>query len=142
MVESPPREKWPEYHPGNRKDILALGVIALNYGQLENVYRALFSYVTGMNEFQTAAIFHRLPNNHRESALTEVMAKTVIPQKLKDLVQYFASGFAGCAENRHDIMHASSGGRHQSLSTGSSGIVLSSTQRPERSWSATRPFNC
>jgi len=104
--------------------MMALGAIALNYGQLENIYRTMFSYVTGLNEFQTAAIFHRLPNNQRKDVLHDIMAKTILPPKLKELVEYFAKGFAICADNRHDIMHSSSGGRHRSMSTGATGIVL------------------
>lgn len=124
MSDSPSGEKWPEYHPGNRKDILAFGVIALNYGLLENMYRALFSCVTGMNEFQTAAIFHRLPNNQRKDVLYDLLAKTTVPRELRDIIRYFAVGFGVCADNRHDIMHSSSGGRHSGIGGSESGIVL------------------
>lgn len=125
MVAASTGENWPAYHPGQREETLALGVIALNYGQLENLYRTVFAYVTGMNEFQAAALFHRLPNNHRKDVLYDLMAKTTLPTELKKLVQYFAAGFGACADNRHDIMHSASGGRHISTSKGTSGILLS-----------------
>jgi hypothetical protein len=126
MADSPPEEKWPEYHPGNRKDILALGVIALNYGQLERMYRIIFSYVTGLNEYQTAALFHRLPNNQRRDVLYELMAKTVMTDELIAAVKHFGQGFGACLDNRNDIMHSFSSGRHRSESPfGPSGIVLS-----------------
>ena len=43
-------DKWPEYLPGPPDYILVLGVIALNYGRMENMFRYLFSTVTRMNE--------------------------------------------------------------------------------------------
>jgi hypothetical protein len=81
MAEAPMADDWPSYLPGPAENILALGVIALAYGQLENMFRALFASITQMNEFQVAALFQRLPNNIRKVILFELMTKTVLPQR-------------------------------------------------------------
>jgi hypothetical protein len=117
---------WPYYLPSTRDDIVALGVISLNYGQLEAMFRALFALVTGMNEFQAAAIFHRIPNNIRLNVLEELPAKSELDTALRADVGYFMRGFSTCADNRNDIMHSFSGGTYTgSATTGQYGMVLS-----------------
>src|SRR5689334_16831156 len=65
MARTQQEDDWPSYLPGPRNDILALGVISLTYGLLETMFKLLFASVGDMNEHQVAAIFERLPNNHR-----------------------------------------------------------------------------
>jgi hypothetical protein len=114
MAEPISEKQWPDYMPLPRDDIFAIGVIALNYCQLENMLRALFSNVTQLNEFQTQAFFHRLANNVRKDVLLELLGKTTIPDDLRASINHFMDGFAICAENRHFVMHSSSGGLHSS----------------------------
>ena len=102
-----------------------IGVISLNYGQLENAFRRIFSAVTRMNDIQVAAIFDRLPNNNRQTVLEEVMAQTTLPEKLKERVDHFTLGFKTCADNRHAVMHSHSGGVFTSQSRNTRGILLS-----------------
>jgi len=104
--------------------MVALGVIALNYGQLENAFRLIFAAVTRMNDIQVAAIFGRMPNNIRQTVLAEVMSQTTLPEPLKERVKYFTLGFKTCAENRHDVMHSHSGGVFTSQSRNIRGILL------------------
>lgn len=124
MADKSSETSWPDYLPLPHEDIFAIGVVALNYCQLENIFRSVFSGVTRLNEHQTAALFHRLANNVRKDVLSELLAKTTIPEDLRELVRHFLSGFQRCADNRHFIMHSSSGGVHISQSTGRYGLVL------------------
>jgi hypothetical protein len=101
---------WSEYHKAHKEDIFALGIIAMTYGELENVFRKLFSAITGLNEFQTAALFERLPNNHRLAILGQLLAQTALSREIKDDVDYFMDGFETCADNRHAVLHAHLGG--------------------------------
>lgn len=122
-------DKWPEYLPGPPDYILVLGVIALNYGRMENMFRYLFSTVTRMNEIQVAAIFQRMPNNIRQTVLAEVMAQTTLPDKLKERVNHFIGGFKVCAENRHDLMHSRPGGTFTSRSRGIRGLLFTKVSK-------------
>jgi hypothetical protein len=117
-------DKWPEYLPGQPDYILVVGVISLNYGRMENMFRYLFSIVTRMNEIQVAAIFERMPNNIRQTVLAEVMSQTTLPDKLKDRVKHFIDGFKICADNRHDLMHSRPGGTFTSQSRGIRGLLF------------------
>jgi hypothetical protein len=101
---------WEDYQKSYQEDIFTLGMIALNYGQLENAFRHIFSAVTGLNASQVAALFERLPNNHRQDVLSELMAQLSLPPGLKADISYFATGFKTCLENRNAIMHAHLGG--------------------------------
>jgi hypothetical protein len=115
---------WPNYLPAQRDELIALGVIALNYGQLESMFQHVFAEVTRLNEIQVAAIFQRIPNNVRQDILFQTMAQTTLPDPLKELVQHFGLGFKACAANRHAVMHSRSGGVFTSQGRGIRGILL------------------
>lgn len=117
--------EWPQYLPSPKQDIMALGVIALNYGQLENMFRHLFAIVAQFNEAQASALFQRLPNNHRLAIIAELIVKTTLPEKLKERVDHFCKGFEICASNRHAVMHSHSEGTFTSVSRNVRGILLS-----------------
>lgn len=113
---------WPDYLPLPHDDVFAIGVIALNYCQLENMLKGLFSSVTRMNHYQTAALFHRMANNVRKDVLLDLLAKTTIPPELREHIEHFQKGFSICADNRHGIMHSSSAGVHSGAH--SRGLIL------------------
>lgn len=125
-------EQWPEYLPGSPDHILMVGIIALNYGRMENMFRYLFSVVTRMNEIQVSAIFERMPNNIRQTVLSEVMAQTTLPIELKERVKYFIDGFRICADNRHDLMHSRPGGTFTSYSRNIRGLLFTKYSRSGR----------
>lgn len=56
MAETPPRTEWPHWALP-REDIFALGVIALNYNQLETMFLTLFRSVTDMKHDHVLALF-------------------------------------------------------------------------------------
>lgn len=124
MAIKPPRT-WPDYLPGPADDIFAVGVIALTYGFLENLYRCLFSTVTGMTTAQVAVLFERLPNNARQDILAEMLNQSDLADPLKEAVRHFSSGFRICAENRSAIMHSHSGGMVIHRERGIAGILFS-----------------
>lgn len=123
MKDDQQLDRWPSYLPGPKDDLLALGVVSLNYGYLENVLRVLFGMVTGMHQAQMAAIFDRLNNDARQAVLDQMLGAHPFIPEIKTLVRHFLDAFAICAGNRHAIMHSHHGGIH-SGSRGTGGIVL------------------
>jgi hypothetical protein len=122
-------DDWPAYLPGPRDDIMAVGVISLTYGLLENMFRALFSVIADMNEHQIAAIFDRLPSNARIDAIKQLLPKTTLHEILKDRVLHFCEGYDICTDNRNAIMHSHSGGIFTSFSRSERGFLLSKYSR-------------
>ncbi|MBN8982132.1 MAG: hypothetical protein J0I29_12790 [Rhizobiales bacterium] len=110
-------DKWPDYLPGPKSHLAALGVISLTYGFLEEFFQLLFADVTGMNRDQVTALFQRLPNNNRTKVMRELLEKSTIPANIKELVIHFVKGFEICAENRHGLMHSRSGGIARGISS-------------------------
>lgn len=108
---------------------MALGVISLNYGLLERMFQHLFAAVGDLNDHQIAALFQRIPNNIRLMMIYELMAKTKLPEKIKDRVDYFCTGFKVCAENRHALMHSRIGGLFTSVSQQTRGIMFTKATR-------------
>src|ERR1700694_5794823 len=101
MSDPKVQQRWPEYLPAPSDDVFAIGVVALNYGQMESMFKHLFAVVTRMNDFQVSALFYRIPNNTRLNVLSDLMNQTTLPEKLKDRVLHFCDGFKICAANRH-----------------------------------------
>jgi hypothetical protein len=124
-----PTDNWPDFLPGPRSHLQALGVISLSYGQLEGMFQHLFAEVTGLNRDQVSALFQRIPNNIRENVMLELLRKTTLPKNLKELVQYFSEGFAACAENRHGLVHSSSGGTIAGYQSDHYGFVFTKYSR-------------
>lgn len=73
-MTSPPR--WPPYlaHLGSHDAILAMGVISLNYGQLESMFASLLASATGIPHPQMEALFPQ--NSERCKTAT---SRAVIP---------------------------------------------------------------
>ena len=128
MDEPDAFDQWPDYLPGPRNDLLALGVIALNYGRLENIFRIIFAMVSGMSEAQVTAIFARINNRLREDIFEQLLATQTFPEGLIDLIRHWLAGYMICAENRNAVMHSHHGGIH-SGARGTEGIVLSKFSR-------------
>src|SRR5437870_2985995 len=84
---------WEDIQKHHQDEIFTIGMIALNYGLLENVFRRIFSAVTGLQAAQVSAIFERLPNNHRQSALTQLLEQSAMSEELDGEVKYFAEAF-------------------------------------------------
>jgi hypothetical protein len=83
MIED--AKPWPDYLPEfGREDLIAIGVIALNYGELESALRNLFAAATGMDPQHLAALFYRMPNDKRKEALAQIISTTEITEKLKE----------------------------------------------------------
>lgn len=126
-------DNWPGYLSGPRDDLLALGVVSLNYGYLENIFRVIFAFATGFTDRQTSALFERLNNKARQDVLDQMLSSALLLPELKELVRHFSTGFAICADNRHAIMHSHHGGIH-SGERGTSGIVLRKYSRSGRAY--------
>lgn len=117
-----PDRPWPKDLPLPNDYVFALGVVALNYGQLEAMFQALFAAAIGLNEVQLSAIFQRLDNERRREALSQIVGQTKLPDGMKADIAHFSAGFKVCAENRHALMHSRSGGLFHSADAW--GLVL------------------
>jgi hypothetical protein len=118
-------DSWPKYLPKSHNDLIAIGAIALEYGQLEGALQNLFSAATRMQPQHLSSLFHRIPNNTRRDVLAELANSTELTKELKAQIKYFLECFMVCAENRNDIMHASAGGEYHDIPASERGLILS-----------------
>ena len=88
-------DDWPDYLPGPRDDLLALGVVSLNYGYMENILRILFAMVGDFSEPQVRAMFDRMNNDARQAILDQLLGQQPFPADLKALGRHFLKGY-GC----------------------------------------------
>src|ERR1044072_9514102 len=122
-------EGWPNYLPGPRDHLYALGVISLTYGSLESMFEVLFAGATGIDLQHVSAFFQRIPNNSRQDIVAELVATQPLPDDLKAAIRLFCEGVEICAGNRHALMHSRSGGIVSISATGHYGFVFTKHSR-------------
>jgi len=122
--------KWPEYLPGWDDHIYAIGMVSLNYGQLEGMFGHLFAITTGMTSIQVDAFFQRLQNDARVKVFNQLLsARADLPDALKEALVAFVKAYEVCATNRNAIMHSKNGGRFTRESDSTGGLVLEKVNR-------------
>lgn len=117
----------PVGHPslsGKLDDVTALGVIALNYGELEAAFRTLSAVISGMDADHVVK-FYETKNQSRTKAVEQAITESDLPDKLKDYGRYFVQCYKQCAANRNDMMHSSIGEFYVDAARGSSGFIFS-----------------
>lgn len=109
-MTSPPR--WPPYlaHLGSHDAILAMGVISLNYGQLESMFASLLASATGIPHPQMEALFPKIQNDVRLQLLEQLSPSQDWPTGLADHISHFASAYEICVKNRNGIVHSYAAG--------------------------------
>jgi hypothetical protein len=115
--------RWPSYLSGTLDDVTALGVIALNYGELEVAFRLLSAVIGGVGADHVVN-FHKTKNPTRMEAIEQAINKSDLPEKLKDYARHFVQCYKRCADNRNDMMHSSIGGSYTDAVRGGSGFVF------------------
>ncbi|MER8854423.1 hypothetical protein NKI51_11680 [Mesorhizobium australicum] len=115
---------WPWYLPGWHDDIYAIGMIGLNYSQLETAFRHLFTASARMSAFDVDMLFERKKNDARLQRFDQLYNRPDIHELYKDLRAHFATGYKVCADNRNSIMHSSFNGRFVNAAQDRGGIVL------------------
>jgi hypothetical protein len=120
-----PDDVWERRRPEPKADIFAIGVISLNYGQLESIFGILFGKSVGMTEVQTSLLFQRIQNNVRLEIFRNLSSpRNDMPIAFLDRLNHFGEGYRICVDNRNAVMHSHSSGSHYSVETGNSGLVL------------------
>ena len=107
---SNPNSDWPDYLPGPRENIFALGVISLAFSGLELLFETLFQKATQIPQPQVDVLFPKIQNDVRIAIFERAVELREWPEKLKADMLYFSKGYSICVSNRHTLMHASSGG--------------------------------
>src|SRR5688572_15482052 len=74
-VEADSFRAWPNYLPGPRDNIFALGVISLMYGSLEWMFASVFQAVTQVPWTVMVVLFPKLQNDARLAVIDDVLAK-------------------------------------------------------------------
>jgi hypothetical protein len=120
---------WPRYLEKPHDDLVALGVIGLNYGRLETNLRRLFAAATEMKPRHLSALFYRIQNDIRMKALTELLRDADLTPELREHVSYFLSCYETCAGNRNDLMHSLVGGKYSDIGRNEAGVILTKYSR-------------
>jgi hypothetical protein len=122
------RTRWPSYLKGTLDDVTALGVVALNYSELEVTFHRLSAVISGVDAAHVAK-FHEIKNTGRVQAIKNAISKSNLPDKLKDYAGYFVQCYEQCARNRNEMMHSRIGGEHIDAVSGNKGFIFSKYSR-------------
>ena len=96
-----------KFHRNLEQHMHALGVIGINYNDLEHTLYLLFHYF--LNDYQSrvpSILFAQLRNDRRLNYMKE-FCKSYHSGLQKRTIDRFLDGFAICADNRNILMHSS-----------------------------------
>lgn len=109
-MRTPKKVRWPAYLVPFDETTFAIGVIAINYGELELNFRHLFGAVTGVGQPFAELLFPKIQNDVRLQLFDQSLTTPEWPPDLAAALRRFAAGYTICSENRNTIMHFRAGG--------------------------------
>jgi hypothetical protein len=104
MSDTEAEYRWPTYNPGPPKHIYALGVISLNYNQLEQllIYICYFSV-----DPSAIFLFDGMRNGERIAAV-KTIASRAEDKEMRAHIECVATYFSICSNNRNILLHCRS----------------------------------
>jgi hypothetical protein len=97
---------WPFYDSGPSEHVHALGVVSVNYNQLEWLLLTFHVHFLRADHSVTNLIFQKTPTNVRLQVLDQLAARTVTDPEIRDHIKHFIKGYKLCADNRNVLMHS------------------------------------
>jgi hypothetical protein len=92
---------WPTYPVGPKASVFALGVVILNYAQLEFAIQAIFATVLGIS-LEEGSRF-KINGKERENLIKDMLPARQWPQNVNILVFDFVDACEICRENRNKL---------------------------------------
>ena len=128
-----PNDTWPlpQYDPGPKDLVHALGVITIEYNKFETALFGLFRHHLEAHGLPTGLVedfYTHLNEGHRLAVIQSIFARCEKDDLVKDRVSELIRYFNTCAENRNILMHSTSTGSHNR-------DVLDIAKRSKNVWS-------
>ena len=103
------KDNWPEYNPGNRKHIHAIGILANSYNEFESGLLVLYRHHLkriGLPDDLVDMNYLNLPEERRPRAIKAVFAKYESDDKIKSLIGDLNAYFSWCWDVRNKLLHS------------------------------------
>ena len=98
---------WPSYEIGPRDSVFALGVVSVNYADLEFALAGVFAYVLGLSTSNFKwTLLSNINNYVRVKLMRQALIEIDWPDDLKEMVAHFINGFETLVANRNLLMHS------------------------------------
>jgi hypothetical protein len=97
---------WPLYQHGPRDSIFAVGMVSVNYAQLEFAVYGMFSTILALQAETATRLVYKLTPEMRDKMMREVLPTRGWPEQVTDLAQHFIEGHKVCYENRNKLAHS------------------------------------
>lgn len=97
---------WPTYPVSSHEYAHAIGILCVNYNNLEANLLDFLLHLSNAPANITAFSFARLGNEARLDLLKKILAENAYNASFIDHVIHFSKGFKLCAENRNIILHS------------------------------------
>jgi hypothetical protein len=104
--DGPEPSEWPTYTRAPRDSVFAIGVVSINYAQLEFALTAMFSTTLNIPISLASIIIPKIGNDVRTKLMIQTLPERPWPDRLKDQASHFITGFSICAENRNLLVHS------------------------------------
>ena len=97
---------WPRYPVGPKHSVFALGVVGINYAQLEFAVFGIFTTILSLERDVSSRLMYKLGPEMRDRPTRDRFPACEWPPEVVDLVQHFIDAHKICYENRNKLMHS------------------------------------
>src|SRR5580704_2390372 len=97
---------WPNYLTGPKDSISAMGVVSINFAELESVFVFMFATILKMAHDTATQIVAKVGAGSCLQLMNQVLETDDWTENIRNEVGYFAKGLATCMENRNHLMHS------------------------------------
>ena len=103
MVDDP---EWPAYPVGPKDSIFVLGVVSVNYAQLELAVYGIFTAILGLEPEVGRGLMYKTTFEMRDKLMREMLPTRKWQPNVIDLVRHFIEAHKICYENRNKLAHS------------------------------------
>lgn len=103
MTENP---NWPSYPIGPKDSIFALGIVSVNYAQLEFAVYGMLSVILGIQGEVASHLMFKFNPEMRDKLMREILPTCKWPIDAADRSLHFIEAHKICYENRNKLAHS------------------------------------
>jgi len=103
MSETP---HWPAYQIGPRDSIFAIGVVSVNYAQLEFAVNAMFAAILEIGLEASSRLTAKIGPEMKDKLMREMLPSRTWTADVAELALYFIEAHKICYENRNQLIHS------------------------------------
>ena len=108
MVSDPRKQRrdWPDHPTAPLEHIHAIGVLSLNYNEMETQLLSLIQCYDTTSPPVASFLFEKVPTNVRIEWLKLIIPENIVSTPLHEAISSFIAAYSRCTDNRGLLVHS------------------------------------